>query len=231
MVEYISSEQRYVTSVMKKLPDAEKGKVHTVKSGDNLWNIAKKELNKENAKNSEISDYMLLIAKLNNLDTIEKMNNLKALDKIYLPKTSFSNFEISKKNLSSAEVSIDKLKKIISEDKTVFVEKMYKGYPSKTDLYHVYNAYTHESGYRSPKHPLLSFVKDRKSGEIKNISFNDQQKDVLYGKYDYQLDDKGNIVTSGYYKVAQVGKMNKKELDELHSVLKQKSEGQVASSY
>ena len=118
MVEQISQAQRYATYVMQRLPEPEKGKVHTVQSGDNLWNIARKELNKPNAKKLEINNYMLLIAKLNNLDTIEKMNNLKISQKIYLPKSSdvILNPEDNVKTLTSAEDSIDKLKKIILED-------------------------------------------------------------------------------------------------------------------
>ena len=233
MVEQISQAQRYATYVMQRLPEPEKGKVHTVQSGDTFWDIARKELNKPNAKNLEINNYMLLIAKLNNFDTIEKMNKLKVSQKIYLPKSSdvILNPEDKVKTLTSAEDSIDKLKKIILEDRTVFVEKMYKGYPSKTDLYHVYNEYTNADGYRSRKHPLLSCVKDRQTGEIKDISFDDQNGSILYGKYDYELDDKGNIVTVKYFDVHQAGKVDKKQLKELHEILKQKSEGLVNSSY
>jgi len=261
MTEKISAEQRYITAVMKRLPDAEKGKTHTMEDGDNLWNIAKRELNKKNAKNSEISDYMFLIAKLNNLDTIEKMNSLKVLDKIYLPK----NFKAAESNNSSAppkvwtapstnavskvqpgalnksaeisreftdaEISILKIKKAILEDKNVKIEKMYKGYPASNDLYHVYNQYKHKSGYVSTKHPLMSFVKDRKSGEIKTVSFDDQIKDKYYGRYDYEMKEDGTILTGNFIKKFKAGKVDKNELEELHSILKEKADGSVNTSF
>jgi len=234
MVKEISAEQAYATSVMNNLPQVEKGRVHTLQKGDNLWNLAKRELNKKNAKNSEISNYMLLIAKLNNLDTIEKMNGLKVSDKIFLPKTSapektttVAAVAKSKTNIAqaqtSAEISINKLKEIILNDKTLKIEKMYKGYSSTTSLYHVYNEHLYESGYKSSKHPLMSFVKDDKTEKITTISYNDQQKDQRSGQYDYDIDKKGNIVTHGYFRKAQAGKINETELTELHRILNEKS--------
>ena len=66
---------------------SEKNKVsYTVKKGDSLWSIAKENVNKKDAKNSEIHDLMYAIAKLNNKDTIEAANNLEVNDVIYLPK-------------------------------------------------------------------------------------------------------------------------------------------------
>lgn len=61
---------------------------YTVKKGDNLWNIAKKQLNKKNATNSEISNMMYAIAKLNNKKSIESANTLEVNDVIYLPGTN-----------------------------------------------------------------------------------------------------------------------------------------------
>ena len=72
MVDKISSQQAYINYVMDRLPAVKRGDVHTLKNGDNLWNLAKKALNNDKATNQQISDYMLLIAKLNNLDTVEK---------------------------------------------------------------------------------------------------------------------------------------------------------------
>ena len=66
-------------------------KAYTVKKGDNLWNIAKKQLNKKNATNAEISNMMYAIAKLNNKQTIEAANNLEINDVIYLPGTTTNN--------------------------------------------------------------------------------------------------------------------------------------------
>jgi len=242
MVEQISAEQAYVTSVMKKLPQAEKGREHTLQKGDNLWNLAKRELNKKNAKNSEISDYMLLIAKLNNLDTIEKMNGLKVSDKIFLPKTSAPvntanvkgptkpNTNIAQAQ-TSAEISIKKLKDIILNDKTLKIEKMHKGYRSRTSLYHVYNEHLYPSGYKSYKHPLMSFVKDNKTGEITTISYDDQQNNLRIGQYDYDIDKKGKIVTHDYFRKTQTGKIDETEIAELHRILNEKSQNVKDISY
>ena len=82
----ISQEQQYINAVMAKLPEIKSKKVHTLKTGDSLWSLAKESLGKK-ASNQEISMRMLMIAKLNNLTTIEQMNNLKATEKIYLPET------------------------------------------------------------------------------------------------------------------------------------------------
>lgn len=42
--------------------------VHVIKNGESLWSIAQAELGKD-AKNNEIYDYMLNIAKVNGLNT------------------------------------------------------------------------------------------------------------------------------------------------------------------
>lgn len=87
MVEKVSSTNAYIQQRMAKLPQVEKGEAHVIKSGESLWNIAKAEVGKtkKKAKNSEINDYMLLMAKVNGLDTEEKMNKIKANSTIYLP--------------------------------------------------------------------------------------------------------------------------------------------------
>ena len=223
MVEKISSEQAYVNYVMGKLPEIKKGTIHTMKKGDNLWNIAKKELNKENATNKEISEYMLIIAKLNNLTTIEKMNNLKVDDQIYLPETDSVKLSGKTQPRNSAERSILQLKNIILTDKTIQIEKMYKGYKAKDDLYHVYNDYTDaETGYRSPKHPLMTFTMDKSNGEIISIMYNNQEERLNSFRYDYVLDAKGKISKNLYApQKPQVGKLDKQELAELHTELKQ----------
>lgn len=229
MVEKISSEQSYVNYVMNRLPNVEKGEVHTMKRGDSLWNLAKRELNKKNATNKEISDYMLLIAKLNNLDTIEKMNGLKVADKIYLPQVSeaSNNTKVvsankpqeTKADLTAAENSILKLKDIILNDKTVTVEKMYKGYKSSTDLYHVYTDYTSPTGYHSRKHPVMSFTKNHNTSKITSVTFNNQDSDILSGKDDYEMDSKGNIKINNFMHPQKVGKLDNTELDQLYSKL------------
>lgn len=223
MVEKVSAQQAYVNYVMKNLPDAKRGNVHVMQKGDNLWNLAKQALNKKDASNKEISDYMLLIAKLNNLNTIEEMNSLKISDKIYMPDVSASKSIHSgakvKENpsvLNSAEKSILDLKETILNDKTVFVEQ---AYPRFINLYHVYNNYTDpKTGYHSRMHPLLSFQLD-KSGNVKNISYDDE-KQLNPIKYDYDIDKNGNILISNYTRQIQAGKLDKKELSEIHNILK-----------
>lgn len=80
-----NSRDAYVQQRFSQLPNAEKGEAHVIKKGESLWNIAKSELG-DNAKKSEINDYMLQLAKLNGLDSVEKMNNIKVNTTIYLPK-------------------------------------------------------------------------------------------------------------------------------------------------
>ncbi len=221
MVDKVSSEQAYINYVMKNLPDVKRGNIHTMQKGDNLWNLAKQALNKKDATNQEISNYMLLIAKLNNLETVEKMNSLKVSDKIYMPDTSASQAlkSVGKDNSeprTAAEISIQNLKETLINDKTVFTEQ---AYPRFLNLYHVYNNYyNEETGYRSFKHPLMSVNLD-KNGNIKKITFDDTEKNRNPIKYDYDMDANGNIVIDNYGRQTNVGKMDKEELTELKQIL------------
>lgn len=233
MVEKVSSEQAYINYVMKNLPEVERGDVHIMQKGDNLWNLAKKALNKKDATNQEISDYMLLIAKLNNLETVEKMNGLKVSDIIYMPESSAVQSVSLRKSSSakarkaepkpqtSAEISVLKLKETILNDKTVFTEK---AYPRSLNLYHVYNNYYNkETGYHSYKHPLMT-VKVDKEGNISRISFDDTEKSLNPIKYDYDMDAKGNIVIDNFGRKTPVGKIDAKQLDELKNILQEQIE-------
>lgn len=221
MVDKVSSEQAYINYVMKNLPDVKRGNIHTMQKGDNLWNLAKQALNKKDATNQEISNYMLLIAKLNNLETVEKMNSLKVSDKIYMPDTSASQAlkSVGKDNSeprTAAEISIQNLKETLINDNTVFTEQ---AYPRFLNLYHVYNNYyNEETGYRSFKHPLMSVNLD-KNGNIKKITFDDTEKNRNPIKYDYDMDANGNIVIDNYGRQTNVGKMDKAELTELKQIL------------
>ena len=221
MVDKVSSEQAYINYVMKNLPDVKRGNIHTMQKGDNLWNLAKKALNKKDSTNQEISNYMLLIAKLNNLETVEKMNSLKVSDKIYMPDTSASQAlkSVGKDNSeprTAAEISIQNLKETLINDNTVFTEQ---AYPRFLNLYHVYNNYyNEETGYRSFKHPLMSVNLD-KNGNIKKITFDDTEKNRNPIKYDYDMDANGNIVIDNYGRQTNVGKMDKEELTELKQIL------------
>lgn len=85
MFNSISAEQAYVNELMSNLPEVKDKKEYILKNGESLWRIAKRELGNKKLTNEEIRDYMLLIAKLNNLTSPEKMNALKANETIYLP--------------------------------------------------------------------------------------------------------------------------------------------------
>lgn len=236
MINNLESQQAYIDSVMKRLPDVKKGAVHTMQKGDNLWNLAKKALGGKNLSNQQVSDYMLLIAKLNNLDTVEKMNGLKISDKIYMPESASiqsSKASITQnsnevrlpaappmKEYTSAEQSILALKEIITNDKTVFVEQ---AYPRMINLFHVYNDYKNpETGYHSRKHPLLSFKRD-KENKIVELSFEDKFEEKDSYKYDYDMDAKGNIIIDKYVRQIKVGKLDKKEVAEIMALLNEKS--------
>lgn len=107
-VENANTDAAYYNLQYKKAnPDTNKKSAYTVKKGDNLWNIAKKHLNKKNASNAEISNMMYSIAKLNKKDSIEKANNLKVNDTIYLPgqiqtKTSNKNSSTATKQSTAS---------------------------------------------------------------------------------------------------------------------------------
>ncbi len=232
MVEKVSSEQAYINYVMKKLPDVARGEVHTMQRGDNLWNLAKKALNKKDATNQEISNYMLLIAKLNNLETVEEMNSLKISDKIYLPEVSAAKAIDSaqkqsvEKERTTAEISIQKLKDTILNDKTVFTEQ---AYPHFLNLYHVYHEYKDEkTGYHTFKGHVLSFSLDR-NGNLKEVSFDDTEKRLNPIKLDYDMDAKGNIVIDNLGRKTPVGKIDKKELAELKTILENQAKNSKLS--
>ena len=230
MINNVDQQQAYIDATMKRLPDTKKGEAYSLKKGDNLWNLAKKALNKNTASNQEISDYMLLIAKLNNLNTVKKMNSLQVSDTIYMPESSIVKSAsvnskqnqnptntLQPKQKSSSEQSILALKDIILKDKTIKTEM---AYPRSLNLYHVYNDYVNpKTGYHSIKHPLMSFNLDTK-GNLKEITFDDQNDDLNAIKYDYKMDKNGNILTNDYVKPQKTGKLDKNEVNELGEILK-----------
>ena len=86
---YSKEAQIYYDSKYASTPINTDDKVaHRIKKGENLWSIAKDQLADENASNVEILEMMYKIAKLNNKDSIESANNIKANDIIYLPQTN-----------------------------------------------------------------------------------------------------------------------------------------------
>lgn len=238
MVEQISAEQAYMNHVLKQLPQAERGEVYEIKSKDNLWEIAKRKLGSKKTKLSrgEIQNYMYQIAKLNNLNTIEKMNTLKVKDKIYLPKevqaangaaVKSQKVQKASQQRPSAETSLLNLTEKLKTDKSIKVEKMYKGYDSPNDLYHVFCYYKDpKSGYQTSMHPLVTFTKDNRTGKITSVSFDDDNdKDPI--RSDYNMDANGNIETNSFsLRKNNVGKIGKEELNELHNLLNSK----IASS-
>lgn len=187
MVEKISAEQAYINAVMQKLPNVENKKVHTLKYGESLWGIAKKTLGKE-ATNQEISNYMLLIAKLNNLTTIEAMNSLKASQKIYVP--TDTKLE-QKKELNSTEKSVQKVIEELKSDPNARAEKA----PlilNSVNLYHIYTKYENKkTGYTTNYHPIASVTTD-KQGNIQEVAFNDIKRFNPYG-YDYTMTANGDV--------------------------------------
>lgn len=224
-------EQAYIAYMMRKLPDAEKGKVHKMEKGDNLWKLAKQELNKTNASNQEISEYMLLIAKLNNLETIEKMHSLKVSDEIYLPekvqvsKSEYSSksqksaktdkTEVKQKELTDAEQGFAAIKDALLNDKSIHVTQ---AYPRFLNLYHVYQHYKNEkTGYVSKYHPVTSFTLD-KQGKFKDASF-EGMKDVNKYGYDYDVDKNGNIKRRNVIHNDKQGKVSSEDMKQVAEIL------------
>ena len=202
MVEKISAENTYVRYMMEKLPDTKKGKEYTIKRGDSLWNLAKTELNKSKpATNAEISKYMLLIAKLNGMETIEEMNNIKAQEVIYLPDTeevsarSLINSVDKPKELNSAEQSFQDVMNTVFNDESVIIKEVFP--PLKNKMYHVYTQRTDRVSDFSNASPVLSFSL-KQDGHVDNISFEDVNGDKNRYGYDYNLTRDGKITTHNY---------------------------------
>lgn len=213
----ISAEQALINVVMAYLPEVKTKKEYTLKQGESLWAIAKRELGSENLSNKEVRDYMLLIAKLNDLNTVEKMNGLKASEKIYLPE----NIEAAQKSVksvkdkSSVGKTVENLVNILKNDKTVHVQR---GLTLSADLYHVYNEKKYPSGWVSKSSPVLSFKVD-KNDNIENISADDVN-DICRAQYDYHIDKNGNVNFRKYpYKT--VGKLTKEDKAELFNQIEE----------
>lgn len=190
MTKPISAEQAYINSKMATLPEVKEKKEYVLKRGDNLWSIAKRELNKKNASNKEISDYMLLIAKLNNMDTVEEMNLIKASQKIYLPGKVDNNKPIeNKETLTQAQKSVLDALNTLQTDSTVRLERAKMTYGR---CYHVYNEKLYNSGFLSKNHPVLSFELDA-SGNIRQITLEDSEQNLNSFGFDYSIDKIGVI--------------------------------------
>lgn len=209
----ISQEQQYINAVMAKLPEIKSKKVHTLKTGDSLWSLAKESLGKK-ASNQEISMRMLMIAKLNNLTTIEQMNNLKATEKIYLPETYIETAKKEKvlqKELNSSEKSALDILSTLQNDKTITLEDAFS-YSTPGVLYHVYNKRKDSYyGYVDVKR-VVGSISMGKDGKIKDISFNDTKKHFNPWGFDYALYRDGTIINR--YTKEPCGKLTDKQMKE-----------------
>lgn len=96
----------YATAQYNAAKPNEKGKKkYRVVKGDNLWNIAKTHIQKNNAKKSEISNFMYEIAKLNKKSTIKAMNNLKVNEVLYIPNNNNSKIAKAQPKTNTAKTT------------------------------------------------------------------------------------------------------------------------------
>ena len=195
MINGVSAEQAIINQVFDALPEVKSKKEHVLKKGESLWGLAKKELGNKNLSNREIRDYMFLIAKLNGLDTVEKMNGLMANQKIYLPESTGEIQEMSVKEKSTVDKTVEELVNTIKNDKSVYVKGVLFG-ATNSNLFHIFRERTYASGYRSTQSPVLSFSID-KNGEVVKLSTNDIQ-DIFATKYDYEIQKDGKVLLRNY---------------------------------
>ena len=188
----ISSEQILINRIMQTLPEIKEKKSHTIKNGESLWKIAKQELGDEKAKNKDIRDYVLLIAKLNKMTTLEEMNNIQANDKILLPNlTQKINTKQAKR--TDFEKSLDKVIDLLINDSTI---KIRKSNNASGKLFHIFRTKEYPSGFVSDFSPLLSFEVNE-NGSFDRISFDDL-KNILKTGYDYEISKDGNVSLNKY---------------------------------
>ncbi len=195
MINGISAEQAIINQVFDALPEVKSQKEHVLKKGESLWGLAKQELGNKNLSNREIRDYMFLIAKLNGLDTVEKMNGLMANQKIYLPESTGEIQEMSVKEKSTVDKTVEELVNTLKNDKSVYVKGVLFG-ATNSNLFHIFRERTYASGYRSTQSPVLSFSID-KNGEVVKLSTNDIQ-DIFATKYDYEIQKDGKVLLRNY---------------------------------
>lgn len=220
-VETKAQKDKYISYMMKKLPDAEKGEARTLKKGDSLWNIAKEAVGGSKATNAEISEYMLLLAKANGLDTYDKMNRIKASDTIYMPKVSGVKTETKTKSptqskqLTSAEESAKEAISKVLNSKDVTIQKVY--YPN--DMYHVYVKRDASEYYGISPALVLSF--NYRDGKISNVTFEDNKENKFTGGADYRMEVDGRIYQRNRMPEPQVGRIDKENVAELKTRLEE----------
>lgn len=209
MANNISTEQAVINQVMASLPEVKSKKEHTLKSGESLWSIAKRELGGKNLSNREIRDYMLLIAKLNNLTTVDKMNELYVNQKIYLPDEILRISAGNHKERSDLEKSVDSIINILQNDKTVRVKR---ATPEFLNLFHIFHEKVYPSGFRSSESPVLSFRLDENE-KIRDVSMDDL-KNINTIHYDYEIDSNGKAEIDIYPErpAEQLGRKDKEAL-------------------
>ena len=215
MINSVSNEQAYINALMAKLPDVKEKEEYSLKKGDSLWSLAKKCLNDQNASNAKTANYMLLIAKLNKLDTVEKMNGLKVGEKIYLPNEIVKSENLTKVR-NDAENTLIKTIDVLENDKTLKLEKANMQYGQ---CYHLYRKKNANDDFNLDRKLVLSFNVNR-NGEIDVVSMNDAKKDLYAFGYDYDVDQKGNIIEAKYPHEI-IGKLSKEENLMLRSKLKE----------
>ncbi len=215
MINSVSNEQAYINALMAKLPDVKEKEEYSLKKGDSLWSLAKKCLNDQNASNAKTANYMLLIAKLNKLDTVEKMNGLKVGEKIYLPNEIVKSENLTKVR-NDAENTLIKTIDVLENDKTLKLEKANMQYGQ---CYHLYRKKNANDDFKLDRKLVLSFNVNR-NGEIDVVSMNDAKKDLYAFGYDYDVDQKGNIIEAKYPHEI-IGKLSKEENLMLRSKLKE----------
>lgn len=220
-VETKAQKDKYISYMMKKLPDAEKGEARTLKKGDSLWNIAKEAVGGSKATNAEISEYMLLLAKANGLDTYDKMNRIKASDTIYMPKVSGVKTETKTKSptqskqLTRAEESAKAAISKLFNNSDVKIEKASMSISST--LYHAYVMESPNNVFAERYRPVMSFRYD--NGEISDITFEDNKTDLFTYGYDYRMKSDGKIYQRNNLSEKTVGKLDKSEIENLKTHL------------
>lgn len=215
MINSVSNEQAYINALMDKLPDVSAKEEYALKKGDSLWSLAKKCLNDKNASNAKTANYMLLIAKLNKLDTVEKMNGLKVGQKIYLPDQDVKLVNTVKSH-NDAENTILKAIEVLENDKTLKLEKSKMEYGQ---CYHLYRKKNANDNFKLDRKLVLSFNVNPK-GDIDVVSMDNAKKNLFQFGYDYNVDQNGNIIEAKFPHSIK-GKLSKEENLALRSKLKE----------
>ncbi len=218
----IAAENKYISYVMNKIStDNVEKESYTVQKGDNLWNLAKKELEKTGkASNQEISNYMLLIAKLNGLDTYEKMNSLKYDQTIFMPDTDvksareYIGLESVQKELTAAEKSLYQTLELLKSDE-VEITKRYSG---ASDV-EVYIAQKEDKDIGFPTTAASIYTKGHgKDMKILQFAFEDSEENIQPERLDYTMYENGQIVRSSYSRYSAEKNGAIKKIDNLGEV-------------